>query len=462
MSDYNFLMESRLSAEQFQLVNHLSRIAAEQSLNLYLVGGAVRDLTYGQQVIRDLDFAVEGNPEKILRRLDSRRAAPVRAGRAPTGGAETSRLKVESIHFESRRYSGTIRCAGGTRAELAMCRQEVYTKDGRHAGVAPATIFDNLKRRDFSVTAMAISLHPNSRGLLLDPTNGAADIESHELRALHSRSFSEDPSRIYRLFRLGLRLDFRPEERTQAWLELALQNRLWEQLDPAQQGRELHAILAEENPGRFLRMFAGRNLLVGLDKKLASARIPYDRFNKVHSVVRTVPSADPVLLNFHCLVQGLGSSDRMRLAKKVLAEKTAMKVALSLDRDARVLVRALSGSKAGLPSHVYAMLSTQPLILLLFLLANYPQQNIQNRIKNYLFKAPQIRANLPRAELQAMGVKPGPELDRILERLFLEQLDGKVKTHLQALKRLKELAGIEPAPEKAKQTPSKNDGTKKK
>ena len=103
MSDYNFLMESRLSAEQFQLVNHLSRIAAEQGLNLYLVGGAVRDLTYGQQVIRDLDFAVEGNPEKILQRLDSRRAAPVRPGRAPTGGAETSRLQFESIHFDSRR-----------------------------------------------------------------------------------------------------------------------------------------------------------------------------------------------------------------------------------------------------------------------------------------------------------------------------------------------------------------------
>jgi len=462
MSDYNFLMESRLSAEQFQLVNQLSRIAAEQRLNLYLVGGAVRDLTYGQQVIRDLDFAVEGNPEKVLRRLESRRAAPARPDRAPIGGAETSRLRVESIHFDSRLNSGTIRCASGTQAELVMCRQAVYTKDGRRAVVTPATIFDDLRRRDLSVNAMAISLHPNSRGLLLDPTNGAADIENRELRALHSRSLSDDPSRIYRLFRLGLRLDFKPEERTQAWLELALQNRLCEQLDPAQQGCELHAILAEENPGRFLRMFASRNLLVGLDKKLASARFPYDRFNKIQSVVRTVPGADPVLLNFHCLVQGLGSGDRMRLAKKVLAEKKVIKVALCLDRDARILARALTGSKAGLPSRVYALLSSQPQILLLFLLANYPQQKIQSRIKNYLIKAPQIRANLPRTELQAMGVKPGPELDRILERLFLEQLDGKVKTHLQALKRLKELAGIEPAPEKAKQTASKHHGTKKK
>src|SRR5438552_17643353 len=73
MSDYNFLMESRLSPEQFQVLTHITRTAVEHGLNIYLVGGAVRDLTYGFSMFHDLDFAVEGNPQRILRALDAGR-----------------------------------------------------------------------------------------------------------------------------------------------------------------------------------------------------------------------------------------------------------------------------------------------------------------------------------------------------------------------------------------------------
>jgi tRNA nucleotidyltransferase (CCA-adding enzyme) len=439
MSDYNFLMESRLSPEQFQMLNHLSRIAGSQGLNLYLVGGAVRDLTYGQQVIRDLDFAVEGNPEKILRLLQS-----------SARGSEPPPARIAHLQHQARLSSAEITFANGVRAEIAMTRSEFYSKPGRRPEIALAGIFEDLRRRDFSVNAMAVSLHPNSRGLLLDPTNGAADIERRELRALHSRSFQEDPSRVYRLLRLGMRLDFKPEERTRRWLDMAMESRAWERMDSEQQGLELRAILQEDNPGRVLKGLAERALLAGLDRKLGKARLPYDHFTRIRSVVQSIPGADAFLLNFHCLTAKLGGAQRQRLATKVMKDRTTARMALGLEGAARKLARVLGSSKAALPSQTYTLLTDQPLPLLAFLLVNYRRTKIQARVKNFLFKYPILRARMPRAELSTLGLEAGPKFEKIFHQLFLAQLDGKIKTHQQLLKEFRALAGIkEPAPKPA-------------
>jgi tRNA nucleotidyltransferase/poly(A) polymerase len=354
-----------------------------------------------------------------------------------------------------------MRFTNGVRAELAMCREESFPRPGQRPEVRPASVFEDLKRRDFSINAMAVSLHPNSRGLLLDPTNGAGDIERRELRALHSRSFVEDPLRIYRLLRQGMRLDFKPDERTQRWLDAALEARVWAHLEPEQQARELAAILHEDNPGRVLKMLADRKLLAGLDQKLASVRLPYDRFARIRNVLQNVPGADPFLLNFHSLVEKLRGDQTTRLAKRILGDTKSIKLVLSFDNEAGKLERLLSGAKASLPSQVYALLSPQPKPLVWFLLTHTTRPKVQNRIKNYLFKFPQIRASLPRGELQALGVKPGPEFEAVMERVFALQLDGKIKSHQQLMKELRALAGIPepppppppPPPKKTKEVP---------
>jgi tRNA nucleotidyltransferase (CCA-adding enzyme) len=346
-----------------------------------------------------------------------------------------------------------------------MSRSEVYDRPGKRPLVEPAPIFEDLRRRDFSVNAMAVSLHPNSRGLLLDPTNGGADIERRELRALHSRSFSEDPARIYRLLRLGLRLGFKPEERTETWLNNALESRAWERLDPEQQGRELRAILQEENPGRVLKTLAERGLLAGLDRKLASSRLSYDQFSKIRSVVQSVPGADAFFLNFHCLVSRLGAAQKERLASKIILDRKAAKTALGMEAAAKKLARLLGGPRASLPSQVFALLEGQPQHVLLFLLAYYPQVKIQNRVKSYLFKFPVARAKMPRAELLTLGLEPGPKFEKIYRQLFLAQLDGKIKTHQQLLKEFRTLAGIKepvkpPEPKAARPHPAKAEAAK--
>jgi tRNA nucleotidyltransferase/poly(A) polymerase len=446
MSDYNFLMESKLSPEQHSVLGLISRAAYEQGFNLYLVGGAVRDLTYGQQAVRDLDFALAGDPLKVLRRLESIDSFPMTGFTARPGVGSGEPLSLECQEFDAHAASSELWFTNGVRVELGQCREEVYAKPGQRPEVRPATIFDDLKRRDFSINAMAISLHPNSRGLLLDPTNGAADIERRELRVLHPRSFSEDPLRIYRILRLGLRLNFTTEERTKNYLEAALQNRAWERLGPEQQGRELRAILQEADPARILKLLAERKLLGGLDKKLASGRITYDHFSKSRSAAQVVPGADPYLINFLCLVEKLGSSEKLRMAKKVLRVGKVIKEVLNMENEGKKLARLLLSSKAALPHQIYNLLSKESRDLLLFLLVYCPEAKVQSRVKNFLRKYLPLRAKLPVAELQALGFKPGAKFDQIIESVFADQIDGKIKTPQQLTKALRERAGIKEPP----------------
>jgi len=446
MSDYNFLMESKLSPEQDGVLSLISRAAFEQGYNLYLVGGAVRDLTYGQQVVRDLDFAVEGDPLKVVRRLESKDSSPVTGLTTRLGAGRTRPLALEYQEFDSHAGALELWFSNGVRVELGQCREDLVSRPGQRAASRPATIFEDLRRRDFSINAMAISLHPNSRGLLLDPTNGAGDIERHELRVLHPRSFSEDPVRIYRILRLGLRLDFTIEERTKNHLATALENHAWERLTPEQQGRELRAILQEADPSRILKMLAERKLLGGLDKKLASLRIAYDHFSKSRSAAGLAQGVDPYLVNFLSLVEKLGSSEKQRMAKKVLRVGKVIKEALSLEHEAKKLSRVLAGPKAAVPHQVYNLLSKESRNLLLYLLVYCPQAKVQSRVKNYLTKYLPMRTKLPQSELQSLGFKPGPKFDQIIESVFMDQLDGKIKTPQQLTKALRERAGIKELP----------------
>src|SRR6201998_4509009 len=193
MPDYMFQLESRLSPEQRAAMVRIQELAVESGANLYLTGGAVRDMISGMS-LRDLDFTIEGNPSKIVRELEK-------------GGAKVI------AEDESLRSSELV-LSGDVEGSISAAREDVYTHPGTKPETRFSTIMEDLRRRDFSINAIAISLNPNSRGLLLDPTNGLADLERREIRALSIHSFTNQPLRLLRALRYVARVGFKMENST--------------------------------------------------------------------------------------------------------------------------------------------------------------------------------------------------------------------------------------------------------
>ncbi len=225
MSDYMFMLESHLSADQFRAIGQLQELAGTTGVGLFLTGGAMRDMLGGFPV-RDLDFTVEGNALKLAK------------------AAETKRLG-EIVSVDDLRKSAELRLPGGVTVEVAMARSERFPKSGGRPQVSPATIHEDLRCRDFTVNAIALSLNKASRGLLIDPTNGAGDIERKELRAIHNYSFYDDPARMLRLIRFKVRLGYAIDERTNLQYQNAREAEMLTRISSEALGAELRHLAKE-------------------------------------------------------------------------------------------------------------------------------------------------------------------------------------------------------------------------
>src|SRR5690348_15281700 len=252
MADYIYSLEIRLTPDQQRGVTLVQDVARAAGMNVYLTGGAVRDLISGF-TIRDLDFTVQGNPLKLQKDLE-------KAGASVQGSDDD--LKVLYLTLP-----------GKVRAELAMARVERFEKTGKPPAITPGTILEDLRRRDFTVNAMALSLNPGSRGLLMDPYNGAADIEAKLIRVLHNYAFVEDPSRLVRATRFSARFHWPMEERTQARYSSAKENNYIEYISNRAIGYEIEQLAYEDDPLHIVRTLEKEEWLKVLSPHWTTAKV---------------------------------------------------------------------------------------------------------------------------------------------------------------------------------------------
>ena len=433
MPDYMYMLESRLSAEQRAVLVRMQELAVETTTNVYLTGGAVRDLISGMP-IRDLDFTVEGNPSRFARELEK-------------GGARVVDEDEKLRHIQ-------MIFAGDVDGSIEAAREEVYARPGVRPETRWSTIMEDLRRRDFSLNAIALSLNAASRGLLLDPTNGLADLEGREVRALSIHSFTNQPVRLLRAIRYGARMDFKLESRTEDWFKLALERKLHETIAPGEAGAELRQLGREDKPVQILKGWESRGLLEAISPQLAKRHPHYEMLARILRARDDLAAAGirPRLfapVTFAALGK-LKDRELSAALHHVEFRPPEIEAVTGVEEHAQKIAAALTGRKTAAPTETYAFLEKAPADLVAFILAESSNSKAVGKIRTYLNKWRPLRQALPAAvlELESIGMAHGPKFDKVIEDLFQAQLQGKARNPELRLKLLRKLSGIKEPPKK--------------
>ena len=410
MADYIYLLRTRLTSAQQAALEHVREAARAHGMTVFLTGGAVRDLTSGSP-IRDLDVAVQGNALKLRKELE-------KSGGTLIGEND----QTQSLYFNFPR---------GVRLEVGSTLTVNYPKPGKPV-YRSAGILDDLRRRDFTANAMAVSLNEGSFGLLLDPLNGVADIENRELRLVSNYGFIEDPARMIRAARLSARFGWLMEEKTQQRYDNGKTEKYIEAMSPVQRGYELEEVFHEEDPLRVLRRLESEGWAKALFPAWTSAKANEPELERLRDTVGQLEAMgihpDPSPAYFPLLTAKLGPKEVTAL-KSSFARPGFVDQIAALEADTKAVAAQFSSKAAAAPSDAWKMLfasSPEPVLWLAHTTKSAP---LQARFKAFFNDWSQARQKIPYQLMQEMRITPElPGYDELLDRLFFAIMDAKLET----------------------------------
>jgi tRNA nucleotidyltransferase/poly(A) polymerase len=412
MSDYMYMLESHLSPDQNRVIEEVQAAAGNANVNLFLTGGAMRDMLAGFR-IRDLDFVVEGNALKVAKAI-------------------TERTGAEAVHTDEARKAVDLVFPAGVTAQIAMSRQEKYGRTGGKPTISAATIQDDLRGRDFTCNAIALSLNRASRGLLLDPMNGLADIERRELRAVSTYGFYDDPSRLLRLVRLRVRMGYTVEERTQLQIANAREAEVANRIPARTLSQELRRISAEDHPGEIFKGLEEIGLLALFSPALGP-KMNLPGLAKFDKICRLVPDdarwrAARFGTFMFALTEKFTPKERHALIKATEMPKADVAEWQKLEARAKKLESALKSARIRKASHVYQIVCSAQPDEVLFTLYHSAVKPVQERLRNHFGKYLLQIAEITPEEWASIEVKPGtPKYAKARDAFIANRLDRRVK-----------------------------------
>jgi tRNA nucleotidyltransferase (CCA-adding enzyme) len=375
-----------------------------------LVGGAVRDLLLGGSP-RELDVVVDGDAAAFAYEL------------ALALGANTT--------LHGRFGTAVVEWEAG-RVDVAERRAESYPAPGALPQVRPGGVQDDLRRRDFTVNAIAVTVGGQRRGDLIAAEHALEDLAAGRLRVLHDESFTDDPTRLLRLARYSARLGFQAEAHTERLAAQALAAGALSNVSQARIGAELRLALGEADAVAALVALDSLGVLAAIDPELS-----FDQALAQRALTLLPDDGRPDLLLTASLLLGLA-------ARGENPELDLFELLDSLEFTAgereRALLSALASASlveqlalARRPSELHGVLRGEPLeaVALAGALSERGSR-AEQMAGEWLRRLRQVRLTITGDDLLAAGVASGPELGRRLRAALARKLDGELEAGPQA------------------------------
>jgi tRNA nucleotidyltransferase/poly(A) polymerase len=410
MPDYIYLFENRLTADQQFALRQIREAAREAGTLLFLTGDAVRDLTNGQ-VARELEVSVHGNALKLKKAIQ-------KLGGVVWGEDEESR----SLYLC---FPGTVR------VDLISTHRVEYPKPGKKV-IHWASIHEDLRRRDFTVNAMALSLNEGSFALLMDPLNGAADIEGRMLRLVSNYGFLEEPALLIRATRYLARLGWELEPKTQTRYENAKGEGVIEFLTQQSRREELEQIGHEENGLKLLRALEAEGWMNALFPAWTEAKADEEKLTALHTLAAELLAegvrADISAAQMQLLTAKLSGREVASLKKSMLREGFVEEWS-GMDQQASKFAKVLMSKENAKPSACFKLIRSYDPEAVLWLGFFSKDGAVRERYNQFLKVWPEARQRIPHALMQEMRITPElPGYTDLVQKIFLELIDGRLTT----------------------------------
>lgn len=433
------LLRDRLVPPLWELLLQTAAEAERRGWQLYLVGGAVRDLLLTQpdrpMLLEDIDLVVDG----FHRAADQ--AAGVEMAQALQSCYPAARLQVHGRFQTAALLWHNDPTLGSLWIDIATARTEFYPYPAANPEVEASSIRQDLYRRDFTINALAIRLSAPRRGELLDFFGGLLDLEAQQIRVLHANSFIEDPTRIYRAVRFAVRLGFQIDPQTEGYIRTAIASGIYHRIraeverTPALQTRlrrELHFILEADYWKAALQLLDDLGAICCIHPDLVLTDRLWRELCLIDRGLRRFDPEETIdhwLLLLERMLLQLDTEERVKVAENFCLPADSIQRLQQIDAVSTAIQQQLS--IAQLPSQITQCLNQFDHPTLILIAVAVPR-SLRSLIWRYLTHWSRMKAPIDGNDLKALGYKPGRHYKPMLEKLLAATLDGTIRDRAEA------------------------------